>query len=72
MAEPFSISPGVFNLIGSPYKDMYCLDRAGGDHIVSGHAFGVGSGECSESPLVRGPRYALSECRADNTVYAQV
>eukprot|EP00752_Nemacystus_decipiens_P012282 g10888.t1 len=71
--EPFdSIHPGPFNLIGSPYKDMHCLQRTGGDHIVSGHAFGVGSGDCSKSPLVRGPRFALTECRADHTVYAQV
>ena len=71
-SEPYSIHPGAFNLIGSPYKDMHCLERAGGDHVVSGHAFGIGSGDCSLSPLVRGPRHALTECRADHTVYAQV
>lgn len=71
--EPLeSINPGAFNLIGSPYKDKFCLEREGGDHVVPGHAFGVGNGECSLSPLVRGPRYALTECREDHTVYAQV
>eukprot|EP00903_Cladosiphon_okamuranus_P014790 g13701.t1 len=67
-----SINAAPFNLIGSPYKDMHCLERMGGDHVVSGHAFGVGSGACSKSPLVRGPRYALTECRPDSSVYAQV
>ncbi|CAN0083944.1 unnamed protein product, partial [Hapterophycus canaliculatus] len=67
-----TITPGTFNLVGSPYSDKFCLDRTGGDHVVSGHAFGVGSGDCSLSPLVRGPRYALTKCKEDNTVFAQV
>lgn len=72
MTEPYTIHPETFNLVGSPYKDMYCEEREGGDHIVPGSAFGVGSGDCSESQLVRGPRYALTECLDDNTLYAQV
>ncbi|CAM9653973.1 unnamed protein product, partial [Scytosiphon promiscuus] len=67
-----SISPGTFNVVGSPYSDKFCEDRTGGDHIVSGHAFGIGSGDCSLSPLVRGPRYALTECKDTGMVYAQV
>lgn len=39
---------------------------------MSGHAFGVGSGDCAQSPLVRGPRYALTECKDTGMVYAQV
>ncbi|CAM9624387.1 unnamed protein product [Ectocarpus sp. 6 AP-2014] len=68
-----TITPGTFNLIGSPYSDPFCEDRTGGDHIVSGNAFGIGNGECSLSPLVRGPRYALTECDTEtNMVLAQV
>ncbi|CAM9643308.1 unnamed protein product, partial [Ectocarpus sp. 8 AP-2014] len=68
-----TITPGTFNLIGSPYSDPFCEDRTGGDHIVSGNAFGIGNGECSLSPLVRGPRYAQTECDTEtNMVLAQV
>ncbi|CAB1113100.1 unnamed protein product [Ectocarpus sp. CCAP 1310/34] len=68
-----TITPGTFNLIGSPYSDPFCEERTGGDHIVSGNAFGIGNGECSLSPLVRGPRYALTECDTEtNLVLAQV
>ncbi|CBJ48601.1 hypothetical protein Esi_0039_0061 [Ectocarpus siliculosus] len=49
-----TITPGTFNLIGSPYSDPFCEERTGGDHIVSGNAFGIGNGECSLSPLGEG------------------
>lgn len=72
-ADPYgSMDPGTFNVLGSPYSDKFCTDRTGGDHVVSAHAFGIGSGGCSLSPLVRGPRYALTQCRDDGSVYAQV
>ena len=58
--------------MGSPYEDEACTQRTGGDHIVSGDAFGVGNMVCSQSPLVRGTFYSLTECLSDGTVYAKV
>lgn len=49
-----------------------CTKRTGGDHIVSGPAFGVGNADCSDSPLVRGSLFALTQCLDDMTVYAKV
>lgn len=70
---PFpTITPGTFNLVGSPYTDRMCEHRAGGDHIVPGEAFGVGNRKCTLSTLVRGPLFSLSECMDDGTVYSKV
>ena len=73
LAGPYpTITPGAFNLVGSPYTDRMGEHRAGGDHIVPGGAFGVGNIECSLSTLVRGKLFSLSECMEDGTVYAKV
>lgn len=73
MLGPYeAINPGFFNLVGSPYADEGCTEKTGGDHIISGAAFGVGNSVCSQSTLVRGNLFSLSECLSDGTVYAKV
>lgn len=69
-SEP--VVPETFNLVGSPYSDNQCSTRTGGEHVVPGSAFGVGSGVCDKSFLSRGRLYALSKCMSDGSVFSQV